>query len=340
MSRTRNLILTVALLAAGNVAWYVWSHWGLITVHSHGRPLGEVIRSIEKQGRARIATDRDLTLPVTMDVEKVVLAEALETLSTVTDSRWRLAYFVAGDRPSIDGALTGIVSGQRPEGWKTSFVPLPPIGIDEPAVPLDPRRDRWETKTPPEQTLQAFLDQAAQSVSASFFVPVAWNPSVSKPPKSGPIRQSLAKLASATGSKYEEVFLLQKSGRGARDQNDDEEGPRPMDFSGPGGGGRGAFNREAMQERIKAEIEKLPPEKRTAAQKEFDERRAMFESLRDLPPEQRRAKMEEVMQNPAAQERAENMQSARDARRTPQQRVDRAQRYMERKMQAQNSTQP
>jgi hypothetical protein len=343
MKRNHWLALAILLLLAGNIVWYVWVHWGLITVHSKDQTLGTVIRSIEKQGHVTIRTNLDLTKPVQMDVVNVALAEALETLATVTDSRWRLAYYVGPDQGSIGGALAAITTGKRPEGWKTLYVPVPGFGGDEEAILPDPRRDPWEVKPAQESTLQAYLQQASRNVSASFLVPENWNPPVKSPPKAGPIGKALPRLVSAANGKYEEVFLLQGDpreraendrGRDRRGAGGDDDGPRfagNFGGGGPPGGGRGGFDREAMEERIQNEINKLPAAERATAQAEHDERKKFFEDMKDLTPEQREARMQDFMNDPKNQDRMENAMNARDARRSPQQRAQRAQKYLQRK---------
>ncbi len=340
MKRNHWLILATLLLLAGNIAWHVWGNWGLITVRAENRPLAEVIRSIEKQGGVTIRTDLDLNATVRMHVEKVKLAEALETLSTLTDARWRLAYLVAPDKGAIDAALGTFAAGQKVEGWKSLSIPVPTIG-DEPAVLPDPRADAWEVKPAAEPKLQAYLQQAARTVSASFIYPNDWNPDVSAPPKSGPIAKALPRLAKAAQGQYEEIFLLQGSGRGGPDGGGDDDGPRFASFDG----GRGGFDRERgsredFEQRMQAEINKLPAAERAVAQKEHDERRQMFEGMRDLTREQRMARMQEIMSDPAMEERMEKGQAARDARRSPEQRAQRARKYNERKQAAKSGPAP
>jgi hypothetical protein len=309
MQRNHWLLLAVALLIVGNIAYHFWNNWGLITVHAKNQPLGEVIRSIEKQGHVAIKTNMDLAKPVQMDVDKVVLAEALETLSVVTDGRWRLAYLVAQDQGAINAVLANMGARFRPEGWRTLYVPLPGVGA-EPVVLPDPRKDAWAVKPAKEPTLQSYLEQASRNVSASFFVPEQWNPPITSPPKAGEIGKALPKLVSAVRGKYEEIFLLQ----GARVTDNEERGPRGDDES------RGNF-REAMEERVQNEINKLPPAERVAAEQDRDERRKFFDGMKDLTPEQRDAKI---------QDRMENANLSRDARRTPKQRMQQGQKYLQR----------
>lgn len=328
MKRNHWLILATVILLGGNLVWHLSKNWGLITIHAENRPLSEIIRSIEKQGGVTLRTDIDGSTAVRMHVDKVKLSEALETLSVLTESRWRLAYLLAPDKGAIINALGTLSGGQRVEGWRMLYLPVPGIGGEHAVLP-DPRADAWEVKAPPEATLQAYLQQAAQKVSASFLVPENWNPAIPSPPKSGPIAKALPKLASAANGKYEEVFLLQRGGRFGRGEDgerDGGDGPRFASFDGGGGGGRGP-DREAMEERIQAEIAKLPPAERAEAQQMHNE----FKALRDLPREEREAKMRDFFTSDAAAERMEKGISARDARRSPQQRLERAHKYLDNK---------
>lgn len=346
MKRQHWLIVAVLLLVVGNVLYHIWGNWGLITVHSTNKPLSEVIRSIEKQGHVTIRTNLDPTKPVHMDVDHVALAEALETLSVVTDSRWHLSYFVGPDKATVDGAVASFVAGQRPEGWKNFYVPLmQPVG-EEPDVLPDPRTDSWAVKAvdQAQSTVQAYLQQASRNVSASFSAPESWNPAVKSAPSAGPIGKALPKLVTSAGGKYQEVFVLQGDQRRQARENGDrqppqgDDGPRLAGNFGGGrpGGGRGGFDREAMEERAQAEINKLTGEAKAQAQRELDERKKFFEEMRNLTPEQRQAKMEDWMSQPANQERMENAQNQRDSRQSPEQRISRAQGYLQRMQAARN----
>jgi hypothetical protein len=330
MKRNHWLVLLVLVLLVGNAIFYYGTNWGLVTIHSENRPLAEIIRSIEKQGGVTVKTNMDGTTPVRMHVDKVKVAEAMETLSTLTESRWRLTYFVAADKGAISNALGTIAAGERPKDWKMLFIPAPSVG-PEPPVPPDPRRDAWEVKTAAEPTLQAYLQQASKHVSAAFLVPEGWNPPVKNAPKPGAITKALPKLVNAVNGQYQEVFMLTRGGRRDRggDGPGDGDGPRFGD-----GGPWGGFDREAMEERIQIEINKLPPAARAEAQKEHNERKAFFEEMRNLPPEQRMAKIQDMMNNPAMEERMEKGMSARDARSSPQQKLDRARKYLDRKAQS------
>jgi len=346
MNRQKTLIASTILVVLFGVIYWVWSNWGLITVDVNGKPLAEVIRSIEKQGGIVLKTNLDPAKPVSMHVYKVPLTEALETLASVTDSRWRLGYLFAPDAATLKVALEAYgASGKRPEGWKNFDVPLfGRRGEEDEVVPMDPRRDTWNVQEPAEKTLQAFMQSAATGVSASFTCPEAFNPSVSKTPSSGQIRKAAPQLAKIAGAKIEEVFLLMgrppsvANADGNREREDDgiSDGPR----RGRGGpGGPGGPNFTLMRDRQLAEIAKLPPSEQKTARAKFDERSKFFESLRDLSDEERRAKMNEFMSNPENQDRMADRSMRSNERNTPEQRIAKYQAYVARKAAAKASAQ-
>src|ERR1043166_8954762 len=78
MNRQKIIISATILLVVFSIVYWVWSNWGLITVDVNGKPLSEVIRSIEKQGHIVLKTNMDAAKPVSMHVFKVPLTEALE----------------------------------------------------------------------------------------------------------------------------------------------------------------------------------------------------------------------------------------------------------------------
>ena len=330
MPRLRILLPLLAVLALANVAWLTWSRWGLITIHSDDRPLSEIIRSIEKQGGIKLRTDLDPATKVKMHVTRVPLTEALETLAALHDARWRLAYVFGPDQAAISTAIAGFEAGQKAEGWKLIYVPLVGVpGAEVEESPPDPRRDPWTVKVPAEPTLQAYLEDAGRNVFAAFAIPETWNPTIAKAPGSGEIARVAPKLASAAGGKCEEFFLLDRVGRrGPPDPAATADGAAQRPAGPPGGGGP---DREAIEQRVLAEIAKLPAEKQPAAKQEFEERKAFFASLTDLTPEQRRAKLEEFFSRPEVQERMEERMALDEARRTPEQRVERFKKYNERK---------
>ncbi|MEQ1862056.1 MAG: hypothetical protein ABMA13_19230 [Chthoniobacteraceae bacterium] len=362
MTRQHWLLITVLLFAVTTGAYHWWNGRGLVTIHCEDWPASKVAREIERQSGIVLKTNLPDDVKIRMHVDKVPLAEALETFGTVAEARWRLAYVFAATLPDAHAAVAGFLAGQRPEGWKQMFYPLMIPVTEEPGAAPDPRADPWNVKPAEKAEFQAYAEQAARSVNAAFAFPETWNPPVKKAPDSGPIHKSANALAKAAGGRVLEVFMLERRSRelaggppgegGGGPPPGGEGGPR-FDF-GRRGGDRGGNNdgqprpapsdadrermRSSFMQRAQAEIDKLSGDKRAAAQAEFDKQRQFFESMRDLPPEERRAKMEERMSDPGMQERMEQRMSEHMARMSPDQRVDRAKGYIQKKEAARNQT--
>jgi len=75
----------ILFLIFANVVCHVYWNWGLITVKVHDAPLSKVIKSIEWQGWVKIYTNLPADSKVTMYVDHVPLAEAMEALATNVD---------------------------------------------------------------------------------------------------------------------------------------------------------------------------------------------------------------------------------------------------------------
>jgi hypothetical protein len=334
MNRVLMLLGLLVLLALANFGYYLWRGWGVITVHAENRPVAEVLLSIEKQGHVKIRSQLDPTTQVRMHVDRVSLQEALETLAAVTDTRWRLTYLF-GDAPALSAALGNLGAGQKLGGWKFYHYPLPSMpGEDAPPLE-DPRRDPWNVEPVPDGKLSGYLDGGARKVSATFGIPEGWDSQVNPAPKPGPVNQVTAALAKAAGCRIEE-FVLLETGRRER-RGEEERG----EVSGEGGRFRGRdFNPEKIEQRVLAEIAKLPPEKQAAARAELEERKAFFAGIQNLSREERTAKFQELFERPEVQERFEKDRAEREARQSPAQRMARAQRYRERKAQVLGGNKP
>jgi hypothetical protein len=339
MNRIQWLLAAILVLLLANLTTRWWRNRGLITIHCEDWPASKVVREIEKQGGITIRTNVTDEAKIRMHLDKVPLTEAMETLAVVSDGRWRLTYVFGSGIGEIQNGINGLLSAERPEGWKRLYFPMRIMGGETENGPEpDPRTDVWQVKSTEKGDFQSYAQQAASSVSAAIVFPESWNPSVSKQPSSGPIHKAAPALAKASKGRVMEVFLVEKDNR---DRGDGDRGPR---F----GSERGERNtddeaerdrrRQMFVDRAQAEIEKLPPEQRQAAQQRFEERRKFFEGLRDLPEAQRRAKMEEFFTSEQNQERFEARESERMARMTPDQRVDRARSYIERKQAVRSGT--
>jgi hypothetical protein len=181
-----------------------------------------------------------------------------------------------------------------------------------------------------EPNLQSYLQQGSRSVSAAFIFREDWNPDVTSAPKSGPVTKVVPRLAKAARSTYEEFYFLRRTDR--RPPSDDESGLRRASYDPEA---EREQMRQAMEERAQAEINKLPPAERAAAQQEFNERWKLGESMRDLTRDERLARFREYMDDPKNAERFEQIKAAQDARKSPEQKLQEARRYLNFKAQAQ-----
>ncbi len=240
--------------------YHIWANWGLVTIHASKMPLGQVIASMERQAHAKIQTDLPSDTPVDMNVVKVHLTDALETLSVVTESRWRLLYFAAGDKSTLKAGEDAWFGGQTPEGWKMVSFPMGQAfaltDSAEDEAPPDPRTNIWTPKTAAPAQIQAFFTDAAALTDAGFAFPTDWNPTVNSAPAAATVDHAIPKLVSSAGGREDAVFFLSKAG------------PR-----GPaGGGGEGpamGADMDLMDEHVQAEITRLPSEEKAEAQSNY-----------------------------------------------------------------------
>lgn len=337
-SKLRLLLIVLASLCVANIGWRWYASWGRITVSATDRPVKEVIRSLEKQAGIRIATNLPADATVTMHVRKVPLLHALEVFGANTGANWSLAYFAAPEKAAIDAALGTMASGEELAGWKRWSMPPMRGGPDAEEGSSDPRLEEWQTKPAKEGNLHSYLGQASNVLSAQFWAPEQWNPTVNAPPKSGKITNVLPKLAKNAHGKSVEVFLLrgQRRRQETADSGERERGGDRGDrgFRGP----PSEEMRRAMEERVQAQIARLPDNKKAAALAQMDERRKFFAEMSSLTPEERRAKMEEFMEkmrnDPEAAARMSAGEAKRGAMQTADQRAERNRGYLDRKRQA------
>jgi hypothetical protein len=328
----------LALFAAGWVAWNIYAGWGLVTLDVRNEPVAKVISSISRQGGIDIASNLDPSTQVTLKVKRVPPVEALDIVAVRTDASWRLAYLGAPDEKSIDAALTAFRAGSEAAGWSSygsgGFAMVEP----QSGAALDLRRVIWTPSEP--GGLPALLEEAAQKTGVLLAAPTDWKPSVSAPP-AGPIAKTALRLFRDAGGVSREVFLLRA--RPSRDDGDWDSGGRGGSWIGSGTGGgwmRALGDGKRTKERVEAQIALLPKSEQEKARVDASLMRQFWQEVRDLPEDQRRAKAQEFFNRPEVAERMDERRMAREAKMTPKQRVERAQRYLERKAAMKKSGQP
>jgi hypothetical protein len=338
MDRRLLSIGPLVLLAAGWVAWQIYAGWGLVTLDVRNAPVAKVLSSISRQGGIDIASNLDPSTPVTLKVKRVPPVEALDIVAVRTDASWRLAYLGAPDEKSIDAALTAFRAGSEAAGWSSygggGFAMVEP----QSGAALDLRRVAWTPSEP--GGLPALLEEAAQKTGVLLAAPTDWKPSASAPP-AGPITKTAPRLFRDAGGVSREVFLLRA--RPSRDDGDWDGGGRGGAWIGSGAGGgwmRALGDGKSTEERVEAQIALLPKNEQEKARADARLMRQFWQEVRDLPEDQRRAKAQEFFNRPEVAERMDERRMAREAKMTPKQRVERAQRYLERKAAMKKSGQP
>lgn len=338
-SMINNRLLYVGALVALVVAWVVWqiwAGWGLVTLDVRDAPLAKVLSSISRQGGIEVVSSVDPTTPVTIKVKRVPPQEALDVVAVRTDTSWRLAYLGAPNDKTIDAALVSFRAGREAPGWTAHGADGMLTVQPQSGAALDLRRVQWSPAGTGGE-LPVLLQEAAQKTGVLLAAPSDWKTPATPPPP-GPIASAAPRLFRNAGGTSREVFLL----RGRPQRDDDEMGggrggpwigsaPAPSPGQPDQGRMRSMGDPRQMEERVEAQIALLPPSEQEKAREDFRQMRDFWRQMRDLPEDQRRAKAQEFFNRPDVAERMDERRMAREAKMTPEQRIARAQRYLERK---------
>lgn len=334
-----------ALLAIILIAKWI-GEWGLVTIHVKNTPVGKVMASIARQGHVRVEGSLDPLKPVTLDVDRVTPAEALDVLAIRTDASWRVVYLAAPGKADLDSALAQLRASTSVKNWTSAYYPATQWGGGGagggPALSsgeiIDPRSLEWKPEGP-ERGLSALLDEAAQKTGVMTMLPKDWSPTAQKLPKINRVGKTIPALVGSVRGKSLEFFLLAERPPRSGGDSPQESGapvqeggtPRQVETTPQDRPPPQAAKQEWMEQRQLAQIKKLPPARQAAAKKEMSERTAFFDSLKGLPYEERRAKVQAMMADPALAEKMQDARLLRDAQRTPEQRISRAVNYINRK---------
>ena len=296
----------IFLLLVANILRFIFSGWGLITIHAHDMPLGQIVKSIERQGWVTIYTDMDLTTPVSMDVDHVPLAEAMDTLTANSEGQWKLGFFVAPTSAQVKQEIRAFQSKATDDNTKVySYPTFIPGDIDTPAS--DPRLQSWagykapppapppapgtdgQTNAAPDpppapSTVQDYLQALAEQTDIWIMAPGSWEPHVSGPPAPSSSITSAVKslVSSANGAVESAIILHARQGR-----------------PGGGSGRHGFFGGDTgwsyMEDRVRSAIQGLPEAARPAALAELNDEVDFQKQVQLAPPDQRRGMMRDHM---------------------------------------------
>lgn len=315
------------------LAWHVYSGWGLVTINVQDERVDRVFSSISRQGGIDIVSTLPPNTRVSLQVRRVPPVEALDIVAVRTDANWQVAYLGAPDRRTIDTAVAAFCSGTSPENW-TSFRAggfgggfLSPSG-----TALDLRKIEW---TPDgDASLTDLLREAAEETGIYLAAPADWSPQV-RSPGAGAAEENIPRIFRNVGGASREIFLVRREAT--------PDGP-------PTGGSEGDWGRsnwigsphssptrpaaaihERLARRAEAQIALLPADDQPRAREDLGVLKKFWDEVRELPEEERRERAREFFASPAMQERMEERRAARENKMTPQQIIQRSQRYWDRK---------
>ena len=329
-------ILLVVILIARWIA-----NWGLVTIHAKEQPLAKVIASIARQGGIRIESSLDPSKRVTMDVVNVTPVEALEILAGATESGWRVVYLAAPTKTALNEAIVSLSGTGKIDAWATSYYPSPGgAGGAQYGQVIDPRfiTISMEGLDP---DLAKLLEEAAQKSGVMTALPKDWTPAV-KLPKPASVRKAISSLVGLAHGTSAEFFFLSEQARrgwGRAGPEEGEGGPDSAIGSRPSVlanqpadvGRRPHVNPDWMEQRQLAQIKKLPSDKQAQALKDKAERKAFFDSLKELSPADRMAKIQDMMANSELGQKMQDSQLIRQSMQTAEKRIARAVSYLNRK---------
>ena len=331
------------LLILGGVALFLFaillvrwiSGWGLVTIHVTNVPIAKVIASISHQGHVRVESSLDPMQLVSMDVDKVLPAVAVDILSIRADASWCVVYLAAPTKEELNQAILLLSGAGKIDSWTTHYFPSPSFETEN-GLALDPRYLELKIEGS-ESDLSKLLDEAAQKSGVMTASPQNWFPLVQKLPPVNQVRKVLPALVKSAHGKSVEFLLIthrpqrregiESVGNDSNQSQRSETGPRFGDFA--------SMNPAWREEKQLAQIKLLPFPEQDAARKKLAERKAFFDQLKGLSPEERRAKWQQMMSNPDNLQQMQDQQLLRQANRTAEQRINRAVNYLNRKTAAQ-----
>lgn len=347
--------LIIVVLLVANIIRFFLSGWGLITVRAHEVPLGQIVKSIEHQGWVTIYTNIDPTTPVSMDVIKVPLAEAMESLAANIPppentgggppggggggprggggggAQWKLAFFTAPTSAGVKEEIRAFQGGGVADDDTKIYsfpTPLQMLSSDSGMPAADPRLQIWPgLKTPAAAPVPAAGDSSQDSQSQQ-----------GPPSTAQDYLQALAQSADiwimapsswepkisgppSSGSLIgHAVKSLVGSANGAMEQAFILY-TRPPGQRGGGGGRRGFAGGDTgwstMEDRMRNAINGLPAAVRADANDQLTQEVNFQKQVRAAPPEQRRDMMRQHFMNRLG---------ANDWRRSPERRAQMYQR--------------
>jgi hypothetical protein len=307
----------IAVLLVANFIIHVIWNWGLVTVKVTNAPIGQVIRSIERQGGVTIYSNIDPQTKISMYVDHVPLPEAMVSLANNADAQWHLGFFVAPTSAQVKEEIRTFTEGVDNDAGNTSTYSFPTsleMISDETTAIADPRGQVWPgfklpppAPAPPPNTdgtaddapapepevaptsVQGYLKAFAREADIWVMAPASWDPAVATaPPASSSISGAIRHFVSDAHGSVTQALVLR--GRPPRVADDGQRRPR--------GGFRGAgMDLSMMEDRMDNAINGLPAAQRPAMREQLKTEVQFQSEMRRAPRERRRAMWAQHMAN-------------------------------------------
>jgi hypothetical protein len=333
VNRPKLLLSLVVILALIWIGLWIAQGWGTITLVFDKKPLSSVLRSFTSQSKLKIITDIDLNTPITIQVRRVPVVEALEALQAATESRGSLAVLLAPDTASMTNLLSTLPNPKADSGtlsieYRTPWLFRGTTG----SLPIDrdPREQVWSPSPQLPLQLLPLLEHAAQTTEVRLVIPQSWNPTLKKTPSEGPLSSSIPKLAKSAGGEAQLVYILP-----SRSERDGPGTPPPTQEAN-----RGTLRwteptplpPDALLTRLESRIRYLPSSEQGDARQAAQESVRQYREWSSLTTEDERdKKRQEIMNDPARAERAGEGFSRAMRKMSPEQRSQRYNRYVQRR---------
>jgi hypothetical protein len=299
----------ILVLLIANIIYYVWNDWGLITINVTDAPIGDVVKSIERQGWVTIYSNLPPDTKVTMMCDHVPLQEAMDTLVANVPAHWTVGFFVGPTSVEVKQEIAQFQANQLPDDTKTYNFPssLQMITDDGDAPAPDPRRETWpgidalkpdpavqaaqanlapggDPSAPapdgPPTSVQGYLKAFAELSDAYIVAPGSWDPLVAKAPEpNSSIARAIKSFVGEMHGAVAQAIILRARG-GHHDH-------------GPGGGFHGGgmlggdMDWGTMEARMSNAINGLPEDQQAGARAQLAAEKTFWLNVEAAAPDQR-----------------------------------------------------
>lgn len=332
------LIAVACVLAALFARAAVRAHRNLVTLRVRNAEVPVVLKSLRWQTWEPLYAAPGITGKVTLNVVDMPLEEVLDIMASQASARWNIVYPIYDDSQALRN-LKRIATGGKEEDKSSWSSWSSRSGRGGGAVGMFGAAARGANPLVSMQVEKKDAEFASLALSrfshALVVVQDGTLREVTLTLSQVPMPAAVDALARQLGRKWTHFYLFRAGGRPPQAQvaGGGEERPR-REFGGQTPRAPDPERQAEREKQIAAAEATMTPEEKAQAQK----RRQQWEEMRNLTPEERQQKMAERMSSPEMQTRAQNRMLNGLKNSTPDQRVERDQRRVQRQKTQQKKT--